>query len=55
MSHINSTSRDTLNGETPYKTTLLKLDEATIEKLGVIKIAPDEVNLSPNLLKEGEK
>ena len=55
MSHINSTSRDTLNGETPYKATLLMLDEETIEKLGVIKIAPDEVSLSPNLLKEGDK
>ena len=55
MSHINSTSRDILNGETPYKATLLMLDEATIEKLGVIKIASDEVNLSPNLLKEGDK
>ena len=55
MSHINNTSRDILNGKTPYEATLLMLDEATIEKLGVIKIAPDEVNLSPNLLKEGDK
>ena len=55
MIHINNTSRDILNGKTPYEATLLMLDEATIEKLGVIKIAPDEVNLSPNLLKEGDK
>ena len=55
MIHINNTSRDILNGKTPYEATLLMLDEATIEKLGVIKIAPDEVNLSPKLLIEGDK
>ena len=51
----NSTSRDTLNGRTPYDATLLMLDEETIEKLGVIRITADEVNLSPRLLKEGDK
>ena len=55
MSHINSTSRDILNGRTPYDATLLMLDEETIEKLGVTKITADEVNLSPNLLKDGDK
>ena len=35
MNHINSTSRDILNGKTPYDATLLMLDEETIEKLGV--------------------
>lgn len=55
MSNINSTSRDILNGNTPYDATLLMLDEETIEKLGVIKITADEVNLSPKLLKEGDK
>ena len=55
MSHINSTSRDILNGKTPYDATLLMLDEETIEKLGVIKVKADEVNLSPKLLKEGDK
>ena len=54
MSNINSTSRDTLNGKTPYDATLLIVDEEIIEKLGVIRIEADEVNLSPSLLKEGE-
>lgn len=55
MSHINSTSRDALNGKTPYDATLLMLDEETIERLGVEKIVADEVNLSPKLLKDGDK
>ena len=52
MSNINSTSRDILNGNTPYKAIQLILDEEKINKLGVIEIEPDEVNLSPKLLKK---
>ena len=55
MSNINSTSRDILNGKTPYNAILLTLDEEIINKLGVIKIHPDEVNLSPKLLRGGDK
>ena len=55
MSNINSTSRDSLNGKTPYDAMLLMLDEETIEKLGTIKIIADEVSLSPNLIKRGDK
>ena len=55
MSNINSTSRDTLNGKTPYDATLLILEEDVLEKLGVKKIKADEVNLSPKLLKVGGK
>ena len=55
MSNINSISRDTLNGQTPYNAILLTLDEEIINKLGVIKIHPDEVNLSPKLLRGGDK
>lgn len=55
MSNINSTSRDILNGKTPYDATLLILNEEIINKLGVIKIEADEVNLSPRLLKAGDK
>ena len=55
MSNINSTSRDTLNGKTPYDAALIVLNEKVIKKLGVTKIKADEVNLSPNLLKEGDK
>lgn len=39
--------------KTPYDATLLILDEEIINKLGVIKIEADEVNLSPKLLKDG--
>ena len=55
MSNINSTSRDTLNGQAPYNAILLMLDEEIINKLGVEKIHPDEVNLSPKLLQGGDK
>lgn len=55
MSNINSTSRDILNGSTPYNVALLILTEETIEQLGVIRIEADNVNLSPRLLKEGDK
>ncbi len=55
MSNINSTSRDSLNGKTPYEAELLILNKETIEELGVTKVEADEVNLSPKLLKEGDK
>ncbi len=55
MSHINSTSRDSLNGKTPYDAALLILDEKIINELGVTKVKADDVNLSPKLLKEGDK
>ena len=55
MSNINSTSRDILNGMTPYDATLAILTKEQMEKLGTIKIDADEVNLSPSLMKEGGK
>lgn len=55
MSHINSTSRDSLNGRTPYDATLLILDEEMINRLGIRKIKSDDVNLSPKLLKVGDE
>ena len=55
MSNINSTSRDKLNGKTPYDAILLTLDEDMIAELGNVKIAADEVNLSPKLIKAGDK
>ena len=53
MSNINSTSRDILNGKTPYEAVLMLLNENIINELGVTKIMADEVNLSPKLLNEG--
>ena len=55
MSNINSTSRDILNGKTPYDATLIIFSEEQMEKLGIIKIEADEVNLSPSLMREGGK
>ena len=55
MSNINSTSRDSLNGKTPFCLSLAILNEDQLERLGTIKIEADEINLSPNLLKEGGK
>ena len=55
MSNINSTSRDILNGMTPYDATLTILTKGQMKKLGTSKIDADEVNLSPRLLKEGDK
>ena len=55
MSNINSTSRDSLNGKTPYDAVLLTLDEEIIKALGVEKVKADEVSLSPKLIKAGDK
>lgn len=55
MNNINSISRDILNGKTPYVAAQLILSKEKIKELGIVKIKPDEVNLSPNLLKEGDK
>ncbi len=44
-----------LHGKTPYDATLLILNDEIINKLGVTKIKADDVNLSPNLLKVGDK
>lgn len=55
MSNINSTSRDILNGQTPYDAMLLMLSEEKIKKLGIQKIEADKVNLSSKLLKAGDE
>ena len=56
MSNINSTSRDILNGKTPHEAVQLILNQEIINKLGVLRVESNEVNLSPNSLKEqGDK
>lgn len=55
VSNINSTSRDTLNGQTPYDAMLLMLTEDKIKELGIQKKEADKVNLSPSLLKAGDE
>ncbi len=51
--NINNTSRDILNGRTPYEASKLLIDENILQKLNIIKIEPDEINLSPLLIKKG--
>lgn len=51
MNHINSEKRDSLNGHSPYELSLLLLDNKLHEGLSLKEIHPDEVNLSPSLLK----
>lgn len=52
-SNINSTSRDSLNGKTPYVAVQILMNEDVIKKFGITNISPDKVSLSPSLLKEG--
>lgn len=56
VSNINSTSRDSLNGNTPYEASKLLINEDILQKLNIKKIEADQVNLSPMLLlKRGDK
>lgn len=54
-SHINSVSRDSLEGKTPYDEVEAIISKEILLKLGVKRIDADEVNLSPKLLKGGDK
>lgn len=51
MNHINSTARDSLNKQTPYKLSLLLLDSKLHDVLSLQEIDPDEVTLRPELLR----
>ena len=51
MNHINNEKRDSLNGHSPYELSLLLLDNELHQKLGLEYIEPDDVTLSPKLLK----
>lgn len=49
--HINNTTRPKLHGSTPMKKALQSFDKKTMEKLGLKIIQPDEICLTPDLLK----
>ena len=49
--HINSVKRDSLNRRSPFELSQLLLDNKIHEVLHLTEIAPDEVNLTPELLK----
>ena len=54
-SHINSVSRDSLEGKTPYDVVEPIISKEILLKLGIERINADDVNLSPKLLKGGDK
>lgn len=50
-SHINSTPREILGGRTPYDVALETLGEEVLNAFQLRPIAPDEVNLTPKLIR----
>ena len=52
MSHINSYKRKKLNNKSPYFMFSSIYGKDAIDKLGIIEIEPNEVNLSNNLIKK---
>lgn len=51
VNHINSTPRESLNGRTPYDLALETLGEDVLKAFQLKRIAPDEVNLTPKLIR----
>jgi len=51
MSHINSYTRESLGGKTPYEVFAFFYGEATAQALGIFPIAPELICLKPTLLK----
>ena len=51
FSYINSTPRKSLGGKTPYEVFSFLYGENILKKLNIQKIAKDEVNTTPCLLK----
>jgi len=51
VNHINSTPRESLGGRTPYDVALETRGESALKALQLRPIAPDEVNLTPKLIR----
>ena len=51
VNHINSTPREILGGRTPYSVALETLGEEVLNAFQLRPIAPDEVNLTPKLIR----
>lgn len=51
VNHINSYSRVSLNGKTAFDIAALLFNKSFFEKMGLAKVHPDEVCLTPALLK----
>ena len=52
MNHVNSYPRERLKGKTPYQAALSSIGEEALNALQLRPILPDEVNLTPKLLKK---
>ena len=52
INHINSLSRDSLNWFAPIDVAKFTLDKNVIKKLNLKKIQPNEIQLTPKLLKK---
>ena len=52
VDHVNNTPRERLNGKTPYELAHWLYGKAFLEKLQLRYVAPDEVTLTPKLLKK---
>ena len=51
VNHINSTPRESLDGQTPYNVALRTLGENILKAFQLKPISPDEVNLTPKLIR----
>ena len=51
LNHINSTPRESLDGKTPYDAALETLGEDVLKAYQLKPISPDEVNLTPKLIR----
>ena len=51
VNHINSTPRESLDGKTPYQMALESFGEDAMKALQLRPIAPDEVTLTPKLIR----
>lgn len=51
VNHINSTPRESLDGKTPYDAALETLGEDVLKTFQFKPISPDEVNLTPKLIR----
>ena len=51
MSHINSAPRESLNGHTPLEMARMMLPGELLDFFGLEEIMPDDVILTPKLLK----
>ena len=52
MSHINSAPRESLGGMTSYSRAIMMLSETLMNTLGIWEVAPDDVCLTPELMKK---